>query len=93
MLWGPAPLNICSSDLPNYGDCCFSRFSLKPQQSCPSRTHRKCNVYLKYGKMKNFYFVIAAMTRYLSISASQVLCHSISCNRVVVVFSILGGDV
>jgi len=23
MLWGPAPLNICSSDLPNYGDCCF----------------------------------------------------------------------
>lgn len=85
-------MDVCPSDLPNYGDCCFSRFSLKPQQSCPSGTHRKCNVYLKYGKMKKFYFVIAAMTRYLSISASQALYRSISCNKVVVVFSKLGGE-
>ena len=93
MLWGPSPMGYSSSDLPNYGDCCFSRFSLKPQQSCPSRTHRKCNVYLKYGNMKKFYFVIAAMTRYLSISASQALYRSIYCNRVVFVFSRLGGDI
>ena len=86
-------MGYCSSDLPNYGDCCFSRFSLKPQQSCPSGTHRKCKVYLKYDKMKRFYFVIAAMIRYLSIPASQTLCRSIYCNRVVVVFSRLGGDV
>ncbi|EFV03034.1 hypothetical protein HMPREF9420_2820 [Segatella salivae DSM 15606] len=50
-------------------------------------------MYLKYGKMKKFYFVIAAMTRYLSISASQALYRSISCNKVVVVFSKLGGEV
>ena len=68
-------------------------FSLKPQQSSSLRTHSKVMCILNMIKMKKSYFIIAALARYLSITASQVLCHSISCNRVVVVFSILGGDV
>lgn len=76
MLWGPAPLNICSSDLPNYGDCCFSRFSLKSQQSSSLRTHSNVTCILNMIKMKKFYFIIAALVICTSLPIALTSCRS-----------------
>lgn len=76
MLWGPAPLNICSSDLPNYGDCCFSRFSLKSQQSSSLRTHSNVTCILNMIKMKKSYFIIAALAICTSLPIDLTSCRS-----------------
>ena len=76
MLWGSAPLNICSSNLPNYGDCCFSRFSLKSQQSSSLRTHSNVTCILNMIKMKKFYFIIAALVICTSLPIALTSCRS-----------------
>jgi len=45
-------MDVCPSDLPNYGDCCFSRFIFKTATITPCWAHSR-NVYFKYDKNEN----------------------------------------
>ena len=76
MLWGPAPLDNCPSDLPNYGDCCFSRFSLILQQLSSLRTHSNVMCILNMIKMKKSYFIIAALAVCTSLPIALTSCGS-----------------
>ena len=93
MLWGPSPMDICSSDLPNYGDCCFNRFIFKTATITPSWAHSKTCI-SNMIKMKKTYFMTMAMMACLSLPVivrCQIKVHnckySYLCCNIILLFS------